>query len=228
MTAHRGRGRARPRHDQVKALVRVAAGPARSWRATPWTTVDRGTETTRTACSGSRSTCWAVRCRPPKGGRVRVLGVGVAGLGESGVLLDAAGEPCAPVVAWFDQRGARGASSWPAGRGRRSSSRAGPACRGTPGQPGQAAVAAEHRPRADPAHLGERARVGRLQLGGDLVREPSLASRTGLVDQATGQLWQEGVSAAGLPATLLPRPAGRAARRLPAVRGLPPALRAPP
>ena len=44
------------------------------------------------------------------------------------------------------------------------------------------------------------------RLGGYLVREPSLASRTGLVDQATGALWQEGVSAAGLPTTLLPPP----------------------
>jgi sugar (pentulose or hexulose) kinase len=43
-------------------------------------------------------------------------------------------------------------------------------------------------------------------LGGDLVREPSLASRTGLVDQATGRIWQEGVSEAGLPTTLLPQP----------------------
>ena len=38
---------------------------------------------------------------------MRVLGVGVAGLGESGVLLDGASQPCAPVIAWFDQRGAR-------------------------------------------------------------------------------------------------------------------------
>ena len=44
------------------------------------------------------------------------------------------------------------------------------------------------------------------QLGGDLVREPSLASRTGLIDQATGDVWAEGLDAAGLPATLLPPP----------------------
>jgi sugar (pentulose or hexulose) kinase len=42
------------------------------------------------------------------------------------------------------------------------------------------------------------------RLGGDLVREPSLASRTGLVDQRTGTVWGDGVSAAGLPSTLLP------------------------
>jgi sugar (pentulose or hexulose) kinase len=42
------------------------------------------------------------------------------------------------------------------------------------------------------------------RLGGDLVREPSLASRTGLVDQTTGSPWNEGLDAAGIPASLLP------------------------
>ena len=42
------------------------------------------------------------------------------------------------------------------------------------------------------------------RLGADLVREPSLASRTGLIDQATGEVWEDGVAAAGLPTTLLP------------------------
>ena len=57
------------------------------------------------------------------------------------------------------------------------------------------------------------------RLGGRLVREPSLASRTGLVDQATGAVWEEGVAAAGLPTTLLPpRWSARERRRLPAAR----------
>jgi sugar (pentulose or hexulose) kinase len=44
-------------------------------------------------------------------------------------------------------------------------------------------------------------------LGGDLVSEPSLASRTGLLDQASGRLWRDGVSSLGLPVTLLPETA---------------------
>ena len=39
-------------------------------------------------------------------GPVRVRSIGVTGLAESGVLLDAAGQPTAPVIAWFDHRGA--------------------------------------------------------------------------------------------------------------------------
>lgn len=35
------------------------------------------------------------------------------------------------------------------------------------------------------------------QLGGEQVREPSLASRTGLIDQNTGETWPAGFTAAG-------------------------------
>jgi sugar (pentulose or hexulose) kinase len=48
----------------------------------------------------------AVRVAESAWGPVRVRAVGVTGLAESGVLLDAAGRPAAPVIAWFDRRGA--------------------------------------------------------------------------------------------------------------------------
>ena len=47
----------------------------------------------------------AVRAAESAWGPVRVRGIGVTGLAESGVLLDAAGRPAAPVIAWFDHRG---------------------------------------------------------------------------------------------------------------------------
>ena len=49
-----------------------------------------------------------------------------------------------------------------------------------------------------------------------MVREPSLASRTGLIDQDTGQLWPPAAAVAGLPDRILPdeRPAGVPAGRL--------------
>jgi sugar (pentulose or hexulose) kinase len=37
---------------------------------------------------------------------VRARGIGLAGLGESGVLLDPAGHVATPVISWFDRRGA--------------------------------------------------------------------------------------------------------------------------
>ncbi|MCW2907689.1 MAG: carbohydrate kinase, partial [Actinomycetia bacterium] len=46
-----------------------------------------------------------VRAAESAWGPVRVRSIGVAGLAESGALLDAAGRPTAPVIAWFDHRG---------------------------------------------------------------------------------------------------------------------------
>lgn len=194
-----------------KALVRDLLGRqvALVEAGTPWITVGGGTQTTAQAILelAVDLLAGAARSAEQRVGRVRVLGVGVAGLGESGVLLDAAGEPCAPVVAWFDRRGGR------------ELDRAG----------ARAAVLPEQFARRTGLPWDSQASLAKLlwlqasgfpltsahtwasvpewvvhRLGARLVREPSLASRTGLIDQATGALWQEGVAAAGLPTTLLP------------------------
>lgn len=39
------------------------------------------------------------------GKRIKIEAIGIAGLAESGVLLNAAGEAISPVIAWFDERG---------------------------------------------------------------------------------------------------------------------------
>ncbi len=46
--------------------------------------------------------------RTSAAGPVRVLGIGFTGMAETGVLLDAAGQPCAPALAWHDPRGDMG------------------------------------------------------------------------------------------------------------------------
>jgi sugar (pentulose or hexulose) kinase len=196
-----------------KALVRDLLGRqlALVEARTPWTTGERGTQTTAGAMLGLAVDLLgrAVQAAERRVGRVRVLGVGVAGLGESGVLLNPAGEPCAPVIAWFDQRGARQVRQV----GARAAILADQFARRT-GLPWDCqasmakllwlqstglALTPAHRWSSVPEWIVHR-------LGGCLVREPSLASRTGLIDQATGALWHEGVSAAGLPTTLLPPP----------------------
>jgi sugar (pentulose or hexulose) kinase len=192
-----------------KALVRDLSDrqAALVEAATPWTTGDEGTETGAEAVLALAVGLLdrALQAAERRVGRVRVLGVGVTGIGESGVLLDAAGEPCAPVIAWFDRRGAREvqqlarlAEEFPRRTGLPWDCQASIAkllwlqSRGVALTPG-------HRWSSLPEWVVHR-------LGGCLVREPSLASRTGLVDQATGGVWHEGVSAAGLPGTLLPPP----------------------
>jgi sugar (pentulose or hexulose) kinase len=215
-----------------KALVRDLSGrqAALVETGTPWTTCNGGTETSAQAVLGLAVDLLgrAVQAAEQRTGPVQVLGVGVAGLGESGVLLDGAGEPCAPVIAWFDKRGTQQVQQV----GTRTALLADQFARRT-GLPWdcQASVAKllwlqstglsltpAHRWSSVPEWVVYR-------LGGRLVREPSLASRTGLIDQATGGVWQEGVSEAGLPTTLLPPPvlAGEAVGSL-RFAGLPAAL----
>ncbi len=216
----------------AKALVQDVAGGevALVSARTSWTTVSGGTQTTAHAMLALAVDLLdrAVQNAEQHVGRVRVLGVGVTGLAESGVLLDALGEPCAPVIAWFDKRGAREIERV----GGRATGLAEQFARRT-GLPwdSQASFAkllwlqsvgypltAAHRWSSVPEWVVHR-------LGGQLVREPSLASRTGLVDQATGAVWEAGLWAAGLPTTLLPPPmtAGTSAGSL-RHAGLPSAL----
>jgi sugar (pentulose or hexulose) kinase len=149
----------------------------------------------------------AVQAAESAWGPVRVRGVGVTGLAESGVLLDGAGRPAAPVIAWFDRRGgheleqlAREAPGFAARfertTGLRWSSQASLAkllwLRASGYRPGPASTWL-----SVPEWIV-------FALGGDQVREPSLASRTGLVDQGTGEPWPEALAAAGLSAGILP------------------------
>jgi sugar (pentulose or hexulose) kinase len=155
----------------------------------------------------------AVRAAESQWGPVRVRGVGVAGLAESGVLLDAARRPAAPVIAWFDHRGENEigqladeaplfAATFERTTGLPWSSQASLAkllwlrAAGYPVGPGSTWLS-----------VPEWIVYG---LGGDPGREPSLASRTGLIDQGTGEVWPDALAAAGLPARILPdqQPAG--------------------
>ncbi|GAA3735143.1 FGGY-family carbohydrate kinase [Streptomyces tremellae] len=139
----------------------------------------------------------------------RVEALAVAGMGESGVLLDGAGRPAAPVFAWFDPRGAEQARGFPA------------------------AIRAEFAGRTG-LPLGAQASVAKLAflrdgglalaghrwldlpefaatvLGGRPSLEASLVSRTGLIDQDTGEPWDAMLAELGATRDLLPpiEPAG--------------------
>jgi sugar (pentulose or hexulose) kinase len=153
-------------------------------------------------------------------GPFRVRAIGVTGLAESGVLLDAARCPVAPAIAWFDHRGARELDQL----ARQAPEFAGafPRTTGLPWS-SQASLAkllwlrAGGHVKAGPAATWLSVPEWIVfALGGDQVREPSLASRTGLVDQDTGAPWPDALEAAGFDATILPaeRLAGQPAGRL--------------
>ena len=155
----------------------------------------------------------AVRAAESAWGPVRVRSIGVTGLAESGVLLDAAGRPTAPVIAWFDHRGGPELEQV----GRESPGFAATFERTTGLRwSSQASLAKLLWLRAsgylvDPASTWLSVPEWIVfALGGDRVREPSLASRTGLIDQGTGEVWPDALAAAGLSARILPdeRPAG--------------------
>jgi sugar (pentulose or hexulose) kinase len=143
-------------------------------------------------------------------GDVMVRAVSVGGIGESGVLLDRTGQPAQSAVAWFDRRGESEVETV-----RRRSPAFVERFPGVTGLPWtfQASIAkllwlGPVRPGSTWLSVPEWIVHG---LGGDRCREPSLASRTGLIDQGTGRPWADAFAVADLPDGLLPDavPAGR-------------------
>jgi sugar (pentulose or hexulose) kinase len=208
-----------------KAVIRPMeqAGALYAEQSTPWVTRDHGQtdiDPHRLTAVAVDLIARAVRDAEQVWGQSRVRAIGVTGLAESGVLLDAARCPAAPAIAWFDHRGTRELDQL----ARRAPGFAEAFAR-TTGLPwsSQASLAKLLWLRASgtakPSPAGTWLSVPEwivFALGGDLVREPSLASRTGLIDQGTGAPWPDALAAAGLPAQTLPaeRLAGQPAGRL--------------
>jgi sugar (pentulose or hexulose) kinase len=208
----------------AKAVARSAAhrGTPYAELLTPWCT-GRGGQTEidpgRLAGVAVELIGRTVRAAEAAWGPVAVHSIGVTGLAESGVLLDGAGRPAAPVIAWFDHRGEEELRQLAA-----QSPAFAAAFARTTGLPfsSQASMAKLLWLRARGQPAGPASRWLSVPewivfaLGGDPVREPSLASRTGLIDQGTGALWPDALAAAGLPAAILPdeRPAGARAGRV--------------
>lgn len=127
----------------------------------------------------------------------------VAGMGETGILIDADGRAVAPGFAWFDPRGLDQIASFPAAVRDEFAGRT--------GLPLGAQVSV-----AKLAWLRDQGRdlVGLrwldlpefvvAALGGDVALELSLASRTGLIDQDSGAAWPAMLEALGVTDDLLP------------------------
>jgi sugar (pentulose or hexulose) kinase len=140
------------------------------------------------------------------GQRVQAIGLGLAGFAESGVVLDGSGAVTTPVIAWYDQRGTAELAtldpSFLADFPRRTGLPLG--AQWTIGkllwlQETHGALPAGACWLNIPEYIAHR-------LGAARVSEPSLASRTGLLDQATGHPWPAALALLGverlLPDTL--------------------------
>ena len=139
-----------------------------------------------------------------------VAGIGIAGLAETGVVLDGAGHPLTPGFAWYDQRGAAELAALPEGFRAEFSAVTGLAAKA------ECSFAKLLWLRAnDAVSLPGTTWLNALEyiayrLCGAMATEPSLASRTGLLDQAGIAPWPGALERIGADAAFLPAlvPAG--------------------
>lgn len=192
---------------------------------TPWRLVPTGAEIDQDALLSAVAA--AARGAIDGGPSGTIAAVGVTSMAETGFLLDAAGRELYPAIAWYDTR------SSPQGErlvddlgAERFSGRTGL-------RPGPMPTIGTYRWLRD--HVPVSARGVRWlsvadlvvrSLGGAEVAERSLASRTGFLDQGTGDWWTDALAWAGLARDLLPplvdagEPVGRVAPgRLPGAEG---------
>ena len=207
-----------------KAVVFTQDGdPVASGRATtPWTVTSTGAELDAYALlEAAKSAVAAALADCPAG---PIGGLGVAGLAESGVLLDGHGEPVAPVIAWHDTRDhAELASLRDAVGAQQFSSTTGLPLR-------QQWSLTKHRWLIDNVPSA-RSAVRRLNvaewivrgLGGDEATEQSLASRTGWLRLAERAWWEGTLDWSGADRSLMPPlvTAGTPLGRVGADAGLP-------
>lgn len=177
----------------------VAAGQA----GTPWTFTDTGAEVAAgDLLTSAKSALAQLLAQCPPG---PVAGIGITGIAESGVLVDGAGEPVAPVIAWHDTRDdaelAELRDAFP-----------GDVFSATTGLPlrQQWSITKHlwlHRHSPSARTAVRRFNVGEWlvrALGGDEATEQSLASRTGWLDLHRRRWWPEALEWAHAPESLMP------------------------
>lgn len=189
---------------------------SRGRRRTPWRLVPTGAEIDQDALLGA--VVAAAREAIDDGPAGAIAAVGVTSMAETGFLLDAAGRALHPAIAWYDTRSAPESERLIDDLGaERFSGRTGL-------RPGPMPTIGKYRWLRD--HVPVSARGVRWlsvadlvvrSLGGAEVAERSLASRTGFLDQGSGDWWTEALAWAGLGRDLLPplvnagEPVGRVA-----------------
>jgi sugar (pentulose or hexulose) kinase len=184
----------------AKAVVCDADGTELAHARVPtrWTRVATGAEADADALAGAAlSAAGQALGAVPEGD---VVGVGVAGMAESGVLLDGAGRPVAPVIAWHDQRGAEEAADLASAFGAEDFSRR----TGLPASRLCSLAKLRWQRRNVAAAAGATGWVGVPEwvahvLGAPCVAERSLACRTGAFSLDDGQWWPEALAWLGVP-----------------------------
>ncbi|MEO3937639.1 FGGY family carbohydrate kinase [Dermatophilaceae bacterium Soc4.6] len=134
----------------------------------------------------------------------QVLAIGVASMAESGVLVDAADRPLAPVIAWHDARDADLLTQLTHEiGGERFSTRTGLPLWTQWSLTKHRWLVDHHEPARGAVRRYNIAEWVVRRLGGDAATELSLASRTGWLDLASGQPWDETLEWSQAPRAML-------------------------
>ena len=133
-----------------------------------------------------------------------VIGIGITGMAETGVLIDARQRPVMPAMAWYDERGKDELALLPAGFSQEFSAATGLAFK----------AECSFAKLLWRSHQGGDVPAGArwlnaleyiaFRMTGITITEPSLASRTGLFDQATSTPWLPALSIIGAHDSLIP------------------------
>ncbi|MCW2846175.1 MAG: xylulose kinase [Marmoricola sp.] len=148
-----------------------------------------------------------------------VIGLGVASMGESSVLLDSSGRPVAPVIAWHDVRDLDELEELDRQIGQKTFITE----TGLPFRTQWSLTKHRWQTRRDPRVAAATTRLGVAEwvvrsLGGEEVSEQSLASRTGWLKLHERAWWDEALAWSGLASQALPplvgagSPTGRVTR----------------
>ena len=133
----------------------------------------------------------------------RVEALGISGMGETGMLIDAEGRAVAPAFAWFDPRGAEQVAAFPAEIRAQFAGRTGLPL-GPQVSVAKLAYLRDMGVELDGLRWLNLPEFVAMTLGGLPALEYSLTSRTGLLDQDTGAPWDALLAALGVTESFLP------------------------
>lgn len=145
-------------------------------------------------------------------GHGTVAAIGITGMAETGVLIDDRGRPIMPAMAWYDERGKAELAALPEAFRADFSAVTGLACKAECSLSKLLWRSAQGETIPPGATWLNALEYVAFRLTGIAATEPSLASRTGLLDQATLAPWDAALALIGADASILPTivPAGTA------------------
>lgn len=133
-----------------------------------------------------------------------IAGIGITGMAETGVLVDDRMRPVMPAMAWYDERGKAELAALPSEFRTEFSAVTGLACKAECSFAKLLWRSSQGGSMPSGATWLNALEYVAYRLTGIAATEPSLASRTGLLDQSTIAPWEGTLSLIGASASLLP------------------------